>query len=248
MKTFKTLLAPSVVVASAILSLLILRRSQANWQAGERRLQEQSQKLAELTKDREHLSKLAAQATITRIDDNAVELAKLRAELAALQKQTNNLGSRPQTQDRSAPPEHSHSTPKSHSPQYYQQLRAMAGAKPWEARDLGRAFGDYAFDHQNQSPTSLDELAPYLAKNNSTLSGTNRYEIIYQGSLDDLKGLPWGSVAVVRDAQPWPGPDGTMMRVYGFPGGISQMVNSDYAPAFEAQHVISATAPGSSGP
>ena len=123
----------------------------------------------------------------------------------------------------------------------------MAGTKPWEARDLGRAFGDYAEDHQNQSPTSLDELASYLAKNNSTLSGTNQYELIFQGSLDDLKGLPWGSVAVIRDAQPWPGPDGTMMRVYGFPGGFSQMVSSDYVPAFEAQHVISAAPSVSSG-
>jgi hypothetical protein len=239
MKTIKTLLVLSVVAAGAIFSLLILRRSQGNWQAGERRLQEQRHQLAELTKDREHLSKLPARATVTRIDDNTVELAKLRAELAALQKQTNDLGNRSGPNHRSLALPRSQSKANSHSPEYYQQLFAMAGAKPLEARDLGRAFGDYAFDHQNQSPASLDDLAPYLAKNNSTLSGTNQYEIVYQGSLDDLKGLPWGSVAAIRDAQPWPGPDGTMMRVYGFPDGHSQMVSADHMPAFEAQHVIS---------
>jgi hypothetical protein len=239
MKTFKSLLVVFMVVASAISSLLIRRASQGKWRAGESRLQEQSHQLSALTRERERLSNPAAQAAPVRIDDNAAELAKLRAELAVLQKQTNDLGSRSETGQHSSLLQTSQSNAKSRSPEYGQQLRAMAGTKPWEARDLGRAFGDYAEDHQNQSPTSLDELAPYLAKNNSTLSGTNHYEIVYQGSLDDLKGLPWGSVAAIRDAQPWPGPDGTMMRVYGFPDGHSQMVSADHMPAFEAQHVIS---------
>ena len=90
---------------------------------------------------------------------------------------------------------------------------------------------------ENHCPTSLDQLTPYLAQNNATLSGSNQYEIIYQGSLDQLKNLPWGSIAVVRDAQPWAGPNGTMLRTYGFPSGSSQMVIDNLQP-WLSQHVI----------
>jgi hypothetical protein len=121
----------------------------------------------------------------------------------------------------------------------------MAGSKQTETRDLGRAFGDYARDHQNQSPASLDQLDSYLAKLNSSLSGTNQYEILYHGSLDKLQGLPWGSVAVIREQQPWPSPDGGMMRVYGFADGHSQMMDESSAgfQSWAALHVLSSPTP-----
>jgi hypothetical protein len=62
------------------------------------------------------------------------------------------------------------------------------------------------------------------------LSGTNQYEIICHESLDQLPGLLWGRIAVIRDQQPWPGLDGTMMRVHGFPDGHSQMVIDNLQP------------------
>jgi len=85
-----------------------------------------------------------------------------------------------------------------------------------------------------------DHSEARLAKENRSLSGSNQFEIIYQGSLDNLQGLPSESVAVVREQQPWPGPDGKMTRLYGMMGGIRQMVASDdNFQSWEAKHVIS---------
>jgi hypothetical protein len=122
-----------------------------------------------------------------------------------------------------------------------------------DAKVLGMAFELYESDHQNQSPVNLDQLAPYLAEEAKqgykTFSGTNQFEIVYQGSLSNLQGLPWGSVAVVRDQQPWLGPNGKMMRVYGFADGHSQIVGSDdNFQAYESQHVIMPPNTGPSGP
>jgi hypothetical protein len=117
-----------------------------------------------------------------------------------------------------------------------------------DAKVLVMAFRLYADDHQNQSPVGLDQLDAYLAKENRTLSGTNQFEIVFQGSLDQLQGLPPGAVAVVREQQPWPGPNGKMMRVYGFADGHSQMVVSDdNFQSYEAQHVIMPTTTVPSG-
>ena len=196
-----------------------------------------------LTAEHERLSKLAARPGAG-TNDNGAELAKLRGEAEALKKQTNDLR-RTVAASQSSQPSHSLPGKTPHTPEYYQQMRQSAGSRPIEARDIGRAFGDYAFDHQNECPTSLDQLTPYLAKNNATLSGSNQYEIIYHGSLDQLTNLSWGSIAVVRDAQPWPGPEGTMMRTYGFPSGMSQMVIDNLQP-WLSQHVIMAPPTSSS--
>jgi hypothetical protein len=80
------------------------------------------------------------------------------------------------------------------------------------------------------------------------MSGTNEFEIVCQGSLDDLKGLPWGLVAVVRDKQSWPNPDAKMMRGYGFPDGHAQIVGCEFQSSWEAQHFIAPSATDGSGP
>jgi hypothetical protein len=248
MTKFTIISITSIAIAGTAASLIIHYQSQSKLQAGDALLQEQSNQLAALTVEHRRLSNLVARASSGRADDHMAELARLRTEGEALKKQTNDLGQRLKTNHVSQPPQPASSL-ESHPPEYYEQLRQMAGSKPLETRDLGRAFGDYASDHQNQSPTSLDQLAPYLAKLNSSLSGTNQFEFLYQGSLDKLQGLPWGSVAVIREKQTWPGPNGEMMRVYGFPGGLSQMMDESSAgfQSWAAQHVISSPKAGQSG-
>jgi hypothetical protein len=239
MKNFQMIFVVSAVVAGALAALLIHRQGQAKWQTGESSLQEQSNQLAILTRDGERLSNLTAHATPIRINYNAAELAKLRAELASLQKQTNDLAHRSDTNRPARPSQSARLIGTQRPPEYWTQLHLLAGTRTQDAMSLGGEWEHFASEHQQQSPASLDELTTYMAKDNRAFSGTNQFEIVYQGSLDDLKGLPWGSVAVVREVQPWPGPDGTWMRVYGFPSGASQIVSSDYVQAFEAQHVIS---------
>jgi hypothetical protein len=245
MKNFNTLCA-ALAAAGIIATVIIERQARAEWQAGENSLQEQSNLLAALTKDRERLSKLAAHATPKRFDDNAAELAKLRAELASLQKQMNDLAGQTDTNDPARASRSASPIWMQRPLDYWTKLHLLAGTRTQDAMALANAWCYYADDHDKQSPASLDDLKAYIAQNNQPFAGTNQFEIVYQGSLDDLKGIPQGSVAVVRELQPWPGPDGTMMRVYGFMCGTSQIVSSDNVQAFEAQHVISAAPPGSS--
>jgi hypothetical protein len=247
MTKFKIISMTTIALAGVAASLMIQRQSQARFRAGEARLQQQSNQLAALTAEHGRLSNLVSRASSAPANDNAAELAKLRREAEALKKQTNDLG-RPLARRQDSPPSRTAPSQASHTPEYYEQMRQMAGSKPTEARDLGMAFRAYAEDHQNQSPVSLDQLASYLAKENRSLSGSNQFEIAYHGSLDQLQGLPWGSVAVIREPQPWPGPDGRMLRVYGFLDGHSQMVSSDdNFQSWETQHVIAPPAIRASG-
>ena len=132
-----------------------------------------------------------------------------------------------------------------HPPEYWEQLHQLAGSKATDARDLGLAFSEYADDHQGHSPENLDQLASYLTKHSLSWSGTNQFEIVYHGSMDDLKGIPNFAIAVVREVQPWTTPDGKMMRVYGMAGGVGQIVSSDdNFQSWEANHVISPPQPG----
>jgi len=238
MTKFNIISITAIALAGVAASLMIQHQSQTKLRAGEALLEEQRSQVAALTEEHERLSNLVALAGSARADNNTAELARLRGEAAALKKQTSDLGpalaNSPGTR-----PSRAASSHEPHTPEYYEQLHQMAGNKTLEARDLGMAFGSYADAHQNQSPSNLDQLASYLAKLSGSSSGSNQFEIVYQGSLDRLRSLPWGSVAVIREQLPWPGPDGRMMRLYGFPDGHSQIVSSDDGfQSFEAIHVI----------
>jgi hypothetical protein len=247
MAKFKFISVAAIAIAAAVVSAMIQHQSQAKYTASERRLQEQSNQIAVLTVEQERLSNLLAQATNVHADDNAAELARLRSEAATLKKQTNNLG-RPLVKSHVARPSPPASSQEFHTPEYYEQIHQTAVRRMEDAKGLVMAFVSYASDHQNQSPTSLDELASYLAKNNSTMSGTNQFEIVFHGSLDQLQGLPPGAVAVVREQQPWPNQDGKMSRIYGLADGHSQIVGSyDNFQSYEAQHVIMPTTAAPSG-
>lgn len=234
MPKFKILVLVSLA-AAVVASLVIRHKSEVKFRERDVLLQQQDQQLAALTARHEQLSNLVAQASAS-LEDHSAEVIKLRREAEALKQQTNDLGRAGEKSHKSRVA----LSPDSYTPEYYEQLYQMAGSKPTEARDLGAAFQSYAMDHQNQSPSNLDQLAPYLAKENRSLSGSNQFEIIYQGSLDNLQGIPRESVAVVREQQPWPGPDGKMRRLYGMMGGVGQIVEADdNFQSWEAKHVIS---------
>jgi hypothetical protein len=165
------------------------------------------------------------------------ELQKLRSRAEALRKQTNELGKQ-LAENRRSLPSQTASRPLPHSPEYYEQLHQMAAVKPTEARNLATAFRMYASDHQNQVPSNLDQAAPYL-RDGMSLTGTNEFDIIYQGSLDELKNIPLSSVALIRSRQIWLGPSGKMTRVYGLADGSGQIVESDdNFQSWEEEHII----------
>jgi hypothetical protein len=239
MFNFKIIFLILLTAASAIVSLITHNHSNADLRARAEILRQLSQQLIELQAVQHRMSNQLAGIAVPSQASHSAEIAKLRAEAEALQKQTNELAKQSQFHP-ALKSKHPVSKPDNHSPEYWQQFQQAAGTKSIDALYLASAMLDYAEDHHNQYPSSLDQIAPYLAKENRTLSGTNQFEIVFQGSSDQLNGIPWNSIAVVRETQTWLTPDGRPARVYGMIAGSGQIVNSDdNFQSWEAEHVIS---------
>jgi hypothetical protein len=233
-----TLIIATVAVSLAI-ALIINRNAKVKLRENDAALRQQDKQLTELIAEQEQLSNRVAEANNS-TNSQLNELAMLRDRAQLLQKQTNELRSRLKS-NRQARASQPASKPESHPPEYYKQLGRMAGAKPVDARNLSTAFGMYALDHQGQFPSSLEQVATYLG--DMPLSGTNQFEIVYRGSLDELKGIPRGAVALFRDRQTWIAPSGKRARVYGMANGMSEIIESDDDfKAWEAEHIIAAPA------
>lgn len=238
MFNFKTILLILLAGASLIASLIIHNHANEALRARAEISLQQSQQLANLQSEQRHLSNQLTHVSAGSRATHSAEIAKLRAEAEALQRRTNELAKESQSH-RTLKSKQSVSKQDDHPPEYWKQFNQLAGNKSVEALYVARAITEYADDHRNQFPSSLDQVAPYLAKNNLTLSGTNHFEIIFQGSLDQLDGIPWTSVAVVRETEPWPSPDGTPTRAYGMLGGMGQIISTDdNFQSWESGHVI----------
>ena len=229
----------TIAIVGLAVSWSIQRSSQSKFLEKEALLQQRDGELTALSSENTRLSNLVTHPENSSADKHIAELSKLRSEIEALKKQTNDLG-RQIEEKRKSQPLTAAPAEQSHPPQYWEQLHQMSGAKGADARNLASAMIQYRLDHQSQFPTNFDQMDSYLAKPNMTPSGTNQFEIVYHGSLDSLKGVSMGAVALIRDQQTWQGPDGKTMRVYGMATGVGQIVRSDdNFRTWESQHVIS---------
>jgi len=244
MTKFKIILIGAIAIAGVVISLVIQHRGQVKLRENDAVLQQQEKQLTALTAEHQRLSNLVVQATSSPVEEQAAELARLRGKAESLQKRTNELGRRLE-QDRGAPPSPTASKSEPHPPEYYEQMHRMARGPEKDARSLSMAVFSYASDHEGRFPSSVDELAASLRKEHLSLTGTNELEIVYRGSLDQLKNVPLSAVAVVRVRQTWQAPNGKMARVYGLANGVTQIVESDDDfKAWEAEHILPPPAAG----
>ena len=103
-------------------------------------------------------------------------------------------------------------------------------------------------EHQGELPRSPDQVAAYLPKplaadsppwENAPLSGTNDFEIVFQGSQNELTNIPPRRVALIREQQPWLTPYGKWARACGFADSAASTVESDDNFQFwDAQQII----------
>ena len=248
MTNLKIISIAGVAVAGVVAALMIQYQSQVKFGERAALLQQQDQQLAALSREHQRLSSLVARAESAPSVDPVAELARLRVEAESLIRQTNDAGRRLEASRSSRPPQIAPNPP-SHTPEYWAQLHQMAGGKTTDAMNLAAAFIFYAGEHQNQFPSNFDQMTPYQTKASVPFSGTNQFEIVLQGSFDNFRGIPPGTVAVVRNRQTWAGPDGKVMRVYGMADGSGQIVESDdNFQSWEAQHVILPLKNGPPGP
>jgi hypothetical protein len=237
-----TLIIATIAISLAV-TLILHRNAQVKLRENDATLRQQDKQLIELIAEQEQLSNRVAE-TKSSTNNQLNELAKLRSRAEILQKQTNELETQLKS-NRQARVSQPTAKPESHPPEYYDQLFRTAAAKPRDARNLSTVFAMYASDHQGQFPSNFEQVAAYLRKEKMPLSGTNQFDIVYSGSLDKLKGIPRGAVAVIRDQQTWIAPNGKQARVYGLADGSSLIVESDdNFKAWEAEHIVSSTPAG----
>ena len=238
MTKIKIILVGAIAIAGLATSIVVHHRSQVELNAKGELLPQRDRQLAELSAEHQRLSNLIVQTKGSLAEDRVTELVKLRREVEELRKQTNTLGRQLALNLQSRRSQTS-ATPEPHSPEYFQQLHQTAGGKDPDAMSLVMGLRMYASDHQDRFPSNLDQIAPYLRKGQMPLTGTNEFEIVYQGSLGQLKNIPLGAVALVRDRQAWPAPSGKLAKVYGMADGSGLIVESDdNFQSWEAEHII----------
>jgi len=240
-----------IIVIAVVASVLLERRNRAKFRENDEVLGHQDHQLGELAAENQRLSDLIAQARTNRApsEDRTAELAQLRAKVEALRQQTKQLAD-----NRRATGVQFFSTGDFNLLEHNKELAITFGGGPREtgklsdARALTAALRRYAEEHQGEFALNLDQVAPFLPKAleadsppwaNAPLTGTNDFEIVYQGSQNDLTNIPPRRVALIRERLPWLTPDGKWARVYGSADGSASTVESDdNFQSWDAQHII----------
>jgi hypothetical protein len=238
MRTLQVSLIGAAVIAGVVASLAIRGRTQTELRQKDAAARQQDQQLAGLAAEHERLSNLVAQSAGAPAKEPAAELEKLRVQAAGLRAQKDNLEKQVEEKRRSR---QAGSTPYQapHPPEYYQELLRLSAGKTSDGKILGIAFAMYALDHDGRFPSTLDEAATYCGKEDMKLTGTNQFEILFNGSTGDLK-VPRGEVIVCRDRQTFLAPSGKLARIYVTADTAVQIIESDdNFQAYEAAHMIS---------
>jgi hypothetical protein len=261
MKKSVLLFAVVTVAAGLVISLTLQHRARVAYRDRTARVRQQADQLAELVAKNRELAQVLDRTkagTSTAVNPGA-ELAQLRAQAESLQAEKERLekelarehqaaGSQIYAQGDFDLSTHNHETAITFGG------GPRAAGKLNDARVLTAALRKFADEHGGAFPQSLDQAAGHFAPpldadsppwQNAPVSGTNSFEIIYQGSQSDLTNIPPRRVALVREPQPWQAPDGNWARTYGYADGSASIVESDdNFQSWDAQHVIPPAAAG----
>lgn len=251
-----------VLVAIAILvSLLVHQRVQARLRETDVELRQQEEEIAVLITENQRLANMSAPESGAKIGmarepaEANRELEELRAKLNALREQQNLLATQVAAARRAAGAQY-YSVGDSNLLDQNREITVTFSGGPRapgklnDARAYAAALRKYASEHENEIPSSLDQITEHLPKPldtdsppwaNAPITGTNSFELVYQGSLNDLSNIPPRRVALIREREPWQSSEGKWTRVYGYADGAAGMVESyDNFESWDAQHILPA--------
>lgn len=232
----------SVLVAAGLTTAFVIQhRAQINLRDDNDVLRQQ---LAQVEAENENLSnRLASKADSQKLaSDQLNELLRLRGESGLLRSQLAAARAQAQIATNSMRPAMADDPG---DQQRQVQIRRMGNAKNLAAAAM---FG-FAEHHGGQFPTNWTQVAgdfdeytrrglnpgevvPDTAAEFNEL--TNQFELTYQGPVSNLySATNFGNIIVVREKQPWQGPTGKWMKIYGFADGHSQ-ISSEPAEGFDA--------------
>ncbi len=231
----------------AIGTLVLLQQKSRQLRERDELLQQQGEQIAQLASDNERLSNTLVKATTPDSSAQASELLKLRGELGLLRRQTSEVAKLREENRRLQ----SASTARQPAPMppypTDEQARQIGIAKLSDAKVLMLGFVLFAQANQTQFPSTLDQAKPFLTNADWSLTQTNQFEILYQGSLTDLTSPQ--NIIVLREQQAWPAQQGGWSRTYGFADGHSEIHHSADGnfQDWEAQHILAPPAAAQPG-
>jgi len=257
MKRSTFVLLVAFAFAGIAASLLLQRHGAAAIREDQNSLRLQQDEIERVTAESHLLSSGVAeteQVANARGTDYAAELGRLRAEAAALRAQEVQLSNQ-QWSIRLSAGVSLLSVGNRNLTEHNRTIEStMAGGprpgsgKLNDARSFAAALRKYAREHEGQFPSTLDQVTAYLPQPltnnapgwlNAPVSGTNDFEIVYQGSTNELGNIPARRVALLRERQPWLTPDGKWARAYGFVDGAAEIdVSDDNFQSWDEVHVV----------
>jgi len=230
MTKLKAGIAGSIIAAGLVATLVIQQQSQARLRKAEDALQKQTAQMAQLKADNQQPSVLAAAG---RNLNTPEELARLRAEAAAMRQQTNDLAvlrEQSRQRQRSQPG----ASTKSPLQQQAEMTAKLNYSKQWMV-----AFFRFAQKNGDRFPTNYDQAAPFLsveAKNETNVT-TDQFDLLYQGDIAHVKDP--ARTVMLREKESWQN-NGKWARIYAFADGHVEVANSadDNFDGWESQYIV----------
>jgi hypothetical protein len=267
LKRLQIILVGAIALGGTIAALRILHHARVSFRENALVLGQQTRQLAELSAECRRLSDLLAATNDSSTNTQMVELLRLRSTAAGLRTQVSALAKQvPQTSRATvnfavpAPLRPNKDFPgsvvvisDSNSKEYEAQLYNMALNRDHptmgDARNLSYAVRAYSRAHDGEFPGSFDQAASYAYKSDIPLAGTRKgrdpmagvdqFDLVYQGSLNDVTNIPINAVALMRERVAWPTPAGKWAKLYGMLAGRVVVVESDdNFQSWEAAHLI----------
>ena len=171
----------TLVVAGAATAFVVQHQSQTKLRDEGESLRQQ---IAQLQANNESLSNRLAEAGDAKSlpQGQINELLKLRGEVGTLKNQlatAEKLQAQAETRAQTTAPANQEKQPAD----LLEQQKRTIGAKGGDAHIYLSAFMDYANSHDGQFPTNWDQIRDKF-NNAPGLTGTNQFEIVYQGQLN----------------------------------------------------------------
>jgi RNA polymerase sigma factor (sigma-70 family) len=230
----------SIVAASTISSLVIHHESAARLRAAEVRLELQTNLISQAQSELDRLSRVAALRNGSGVNARD-ELLRMREDVAALRRQTNDLiVLRQDNNQLQAALRKRQGFPSTNAPA---RDNPEIRARSMYCRDLAMAMMLYASDNQEQFPSDLGQASKYIAeviKEPSNLTPA-QFEIVYHGSRDALTNYAHpNGILLLREKVPWRNAEGKWFKGYASTDGggfIHSEPNGDFE-AFEKRRIL----------
>lgn len=216
------------VVTIAVTTPLFLMHEAKIKSDAELQLARSHKQLASLADDNASLSNSLADANAS-MDRQTRELLRMRSAGRANDKKATAAAYRSQ----SASPQTAAPQPTPND----NQEPAWAG-RAHDSRNIATMLIMHANEHNGQLPQNVEDLGKFA--DTYQLTGTNQFEIVYHGSMNDIKDP--ANTIIVRESQPLPTADNQWAKVYGFADGHSELHTepNGHFESYEKEHGLAA--------